>query len=143
MENETVPAAIAKSLWLNSAYVSRQLDNSLGTIHGIGLTEYMVLRSLARAPDKAQRRIDVAEAIQRTASGITRLLRPMEKIGLVTRETGHRDARVSLVKITATGEQILEDATVTLNHRSEQLLKNLGAGEADTLLALLTSVRGV
>tara|TARA_R100000005_G_scaffold89631_1_gene60329 strand:- start:34834 stop:35256 length:423 start_codon:yes stop_codon:yes gene_type:complete len=132
--------AISKSLWLKSAVISKHLDNSLGAIHGIGLAEYMVLLNLMKAPNHALRRIDIAEALARTASGITRMLMPMEKIGLVSKETNERDARVSLVKITPAGEELFRNATVTLDAKSQSLLRNIDRESADKLLALLQSI---
>jgi len=120
--------------------ISKHLDNSLGAIHGIGLTEYMVLQSLMEAPDKSLRRIDLAEALGRTASGVTRMLMPMEKIGLVVKESSSRDARVSLVRVTAAGEEIFSHASTTLAKRSESLLKNLNAKETDGFLKLLQAI---
>ncbi|MEQ9463567.1 MAG: MarR family transcriptional regulator [Haliea sp.] len=140
MESKSKYGAISKSLWLNSAIISKHLDNSLGAIHGIGLTEYMVLLNLMKAPNHALRRIDIAEALARTASGITRMLMPMEKIGLVTKETNERDARVSLVKITAAGEELFRNASVTLDAKSESLLKNIDNKSADKLLVLLQAI---
>jgi DNA-binding MarR family transcriptional regulator len=140
MKKESKYATAAKSLWLNSAFVSKQIDNSLGAIHGIGLTEYMVLFNLSNAPNKALRRIDVADAIGRTASGITRMLMPMEKIGLVEKEISPRDARASLVKLTAAGETIFHDASVTLNQKSEQLLRGLNSKQLDSFQVLLDTI---
>ena len=74
MSTSSTSAAVVKSLWRKTADVSRKLDNSLGAVHGIGLTEYMVLDILAQAPQGALRRIDLAEELGRTASGVTRLL---------------------------------------------------------------------
>lgn len=130
------------SLWLNSALISKKIDSSIATIHGIGLTEYMVLLNLFNAPNKMLRRIDLAELIGRTGSGVTRMLIPMEKIGLVNKESSPRDARASLVKITLAGEKIFNDATATLNHKSEQLLKRLDKKQIDTFLLLLNSIHG-
>lgn len=129
-----------KGLWLNSAIISKQLDNGLGAIHGIGLTEYMVLLHLMQAPNHALRRVDIADALARTASGITRMLMPMEKIGLVEKESSSRDARVSLVKVTPAGEQLFRQACVTLEEKSERLLKNLDKKEIETFLALLNKI---
>ena len=132
--------AISKSLWLKSAVISKHLDNSLGAIHGIGLAEYMVFLNLMKAPNHALRRIDIAESLARTTSGITRMLMPMEKIGLVSKETNARDARVSLVKITPAGEELFRNATVTLDAKSQSLLRNIDSESADTMLALLHSI---
>ncbi|GAA6153540.1 hypothetical protein NBRC116587_29610 [Pseudoteredinibacter isoporae] len=125
---------------MNTAIISKQLDNSLGAIHGIGLTEYMVLLNLMQAPNRALRRIDIAEALARTASGITRMLMPMEKIGLVTKEANERDARVSLVKITPAGEELFKEASTTLDAKSETLLKNIDSTDADSFLDLLRRI---
>ena len=56
------------------------------------------------------RRVDLADTIGLTASGITRLLLPMEKIGLVRREAHDGDARVSYVAIAPGGEAKLTEA---------------------------------
>ncbi|MFC3093457.1 MarR family transcriptional regulator [Alteromonas sediminis] len=140
MSDEIKYGEIAKCLWLNSAIVSKHLDNSLSAVHGVGLTEYMVLQSLMSAPNYALRRVDIAESLARTASGITRILTPMEKIGLVSKDVNERDARVSLVKITPSGKTLFEHATTTLNAKSASLLKNLDATQADSLLTVLQSI---
>jgi DNA-binding MarR family transcriptional regulator len=141
MEDESKYAAAAKLLWINSTFISKKLDNNLGAIHGIGLTEYMVLFSLVNAPNKSLRRIDLAESVERTASGITRMLMPMEKIGLIEKETSPRDARASLVRITLAGEEIFRNASVTLDQQSEQLLQRLDARKIDTFLNLLNLIQ--
>tara|TARA_R110000772_G_scaffold62187_3_gene139848 strand:- start:63783 stop:64211 length:429 start_codon:yes stop_codon:yes gene_type:complete len=140
MKSESKYGAISIALWAKTALISKHLDNSLGAIHGIGLTEYMVLRSLMRAPDHVLRRIDIADALERTASGITRMLMPMEKIGLVQKELNERDARVSLVRITRAGEELFENASATLNAKSETLLKNVDGKKVDVFLDLLGQI---
>ncbi|MCE2029170.1 MarR family winged helix-turn-helix transcriptional regulator [Sessilibacter corallicola] len=140
MALESKYGEITKSLWLKTTVVSKHLDNSLGAVHGIGLTEYMVLHTLMSAPNHALRRIDIAESLARTASGITRMLMPMEKIGLVTKEINERDARVSLVKITPAGEELFKHASVTLDNKSESLLKNIDNKSVDKFLALLQGI---
>jgi DNA-binding MarR family transcriptional regulator len=131
---------ITRNLWLNAAVITKSLDNSLGAIHGIGLTEYMVLLNLAQAPNHTLRRIDIADAIARTGSGVTRLLMPMEKVGLVSKEANARDARVSLVKITPAGIELFENASVTLDQKSQALLTNIAGDNADRLLELLEAI---
>ena len=51
------------------------------------------------------------------------MLMPMEKIGLVKKEI---NARVSLVKIPPAGEEIFENASVTLDNKPERILKIKG-----------------
>ncbi|MFT6277050.1 MAG: DNA-binding MarR family transcriptional regulator [Halioglobus sp.] len=111
--------------WSVNSILSKKIDAGLGAVHGIGFTEYMILFHLSKGHNKAMRRIDLASSIGLTASGITRLVSPMEKIGLVQKERNERDARVSLVKITPAGETILGDATTTLRESANRLLDGI------------------
>lgn len=101
--------------------------------HGISVTEYLVLRQLDAAPGKRLRRIDLAQAVGLTPSGVTRLLNPMEKIGLVSKEAGARDARVSLVAIAPAGETIYRESRVTFAETSKELLALLDTRDREAL----------
>ena len=92
------------------------------SIHGIGFTDFMILHLLRHAPGEKLRRIDLAEKIGLTASGVTRLLLPMEKTGLVTREASERDARVSYAALTAAGRQVYEEASDTANAVAKEFI---------------------
>ncbi|MFT5708286.1 MAG: DNA-binding MarR family transcriptional regulator [Oceanospirillaceae bacterium] len=113
------------NMWSVNSIISKKLDASLGAVHGIGFTEYMILFHLNNSHNKSMRRIDLANNIGLTASGITRLVSPMEKIGLVMKERNLRDARVSLVKLTAAGEVIFGDATLSMKQTSQRLLEGV------------------
>ena len=113
------------NLWTLNTIISKKIDGKLGAIHGISFTEYMVLFHLKNSDAKSMRRIDLAQTLGLTASGVTRLLSPMEKIGLIQKEVNKRDARVSLVRITISGEGILNDATLGLEEASNSLLQNV------------------
>ena len=99
-----------------------------------------MLENLMMAPNQSLRRIDIADALARTGSGITRMLMPMEKIGLIAKDTNSRDARVSMVKITPTGESLYKDASSTLQTKAESLLRNLDSDQTTTLLSTLRSI---
>lgn len=88
-------------------------------VHGISFTEFMVLYHLNNSSTDNMRRIELAEKVGLSASGITRLLAPMEKIGLIEKEINPRDARVSLVKLTKSGKQIFKDAEKSFNFSAE------------------------
>jgi DNA-binding MarR family transcriptional regulator len=87
--------------------LSRKFDAKLG---GLGFSDFLILHALSVAPDGRLRRIDLADTIGLTASGITRLLLPMEKVGLVRREAHDGDARVSYVAIAPGGLARLSEA---------------------------------
>ncbi|UMQ42211.1 MarR family transcriptional regulator [Chryseobacterium sp. Y16C] len=95
------------------------------SLHGISLTDYMILYILSNAPGNRLKRIDLAENTGLTASGITRIILPMEKMGLVEKENSDRDARVSYVKLTSAGERIFTEATTTAGYISKKLLEGI------------------
>lgn len=89
-----------------NAVFTRKLDARLG---GIGFTEFILMHHISQAKSGRMRRTDLAEKLGLTASGITRLLLPMEKIGLIKREADKNDARVSYVTLGAGGKQKLTE----------------------------------
>ncbi len=114
----------------------RQIDQCL-YVHGISFSEFQVMYYLNGKPNKCMRRIDLAEHVGLSASGVTRLLNPMEKNRLVKKEANPRDARVSLVKLSRPGEQLLADATISFEQAAEKIFKPLSAKKIDQLTALI------
>jgi DNA-binding MarR family transcriptional regulator len=89
------------------AVISRRLDSGLG---GLGFNEFIILYHLSQAKDEKLRRIDLAEKVGLTASGVTRILLPMEKVGFVKSGENEQDARVRFVKLAAGGKTKLVEA---------------------------------
>lgn len=89
---------------------------------GIGFNDFVILYYLSQAPDEKMRRIDLAERVSLSASGVTRMLLPMEKIGLVKREASTGDARVSYVKLAPGGKRLLEEALDRADMLAEEFL---------------------
>ena len=102
--------------------IARKFDSL--SVHGLGFNDFVILYILNSSSENKMRRIDLAEKIGLTASGVTRLLNPLEKTGLVARETNERDARVSYVVITSTGKKILEEAQITAENITKEILSS-------------------
>ena len=100
--------------------ISRKFDSL--SVHGLNFNDFVILYILYNSSENKMRRIDLAEKIGLTASGVTRLLNPLEKIGLVSREANERDARVSYVVITETGKKIFEEAKTTAENITKDIL---------------------
>jgi DNA-binding MarR family transcriptional regulator len=122
------------------SHLIKKIDQRLSG-HGISFTEFMVMYHLDVAPDKTMRRIDLAESVGLSASGVTRLLSPMEKIKLVQKQANPRDARVSLVKLSRTGEQVFRDALVSFEDSAGSLLQGLDDGQLAEFLELIRCVK--
>ena len=112
------------------------------SLHGLSLTDFMILHILSQASGNRLRRIDLAESTGLTASGITRIISPMEKMGLVVKEHNDRDARVSYVKLTAAGDRIFKEATVTAEHIANKLLDGMAVTDLLIFAAQLKSLGG-
>ncbi|MER5382711.1 MarR family transcriptional regulator [Streptomyces sp. NPDC002688] len=103
------------------ATLVKRFDASLGGLHGVSLADFTMLLRLSQAPGDRMRRVDLAEALGLTASGVTRGLVPLERIGLVGRDADARDARVAYAALTETGRERLAEMLVTAEHVAEEI----------------------
>ncbi|MTV38715.1 MarR family winged helix-turn-helix transcriptional regulator [Duganella radicis] len=125
------------------ATLVRRLDQVLGGYHGISFSDFMLLHYLNRAPGGRLRRVDLAERQGLTASGVTRTLLPLEKIGLVERQQDPRDARVAYAAITATGREMLTNATTVADQISKDLLRSCPPAQFDDVSKALALIAGM
>jgi DNA-binding MarR family transcriptional regulator len=95
------------------AATTRRLNSQLVAEHGLTLNDYEVLLHLARADGRRLRRVDLAERIVLTPSGITRLLEGLERCGYVERASCASDARVTYAQLNDEGEGKLREASET------------------------------
>src|SRR5262245_25743097 len=115
--SSTVPTRRDLTSWIaylrSHAAIKRQLNADLLEGHDLTLSDYEVLLRLSQAEGRYMRRIDLAESVLLTASGITRLLDGLERAGYVEKGTCESDARVSYAKLTDAGLDKLREAAVT------------------------------
>lgn len=118
--------------------LSRSLDAKLGWL---GFNDFLVLYHLSKNTEWKLRRIDLAEKVWLTASWVTRLLLPMEKIGLVKKEINPSDARVSQVSITLWWETKLNEALERINFFIEEIFPENQENIAD-FIELMQKIGG-
>jgi DNA-binding MarR family transcriptional regulator len=92
------------------ATLTRELSAELVATHGLTLNDYGCLLLLSRAGEEGMRRIDLANELQLSPSGITRLLDRLMDQGLVGKGECKSDARVSYAILTEEGASKLRDA---------------------------------
>lgn len=125
------------------------LSGELSAVHGISVNEFLLMLHLERAAAHRLSRVDLAKRMHVSASTITRMAAPMEKIGLVDRQVDDRDARLVFVVATQAGRAKLSEALSTFSKRAGYLfsdrweddevdqfaamLRRLIAGRGDTL----------
>lgn len=103
--------------------LERRLDSNLGSIRGVSLAEYRLLRALADAPNSQASRVDLAQMVGVTASGVTRALRPLEKLGVVSTVKSERDARLAIATLTSAGQELVRDASSVVNDTMAVILE--------------------
>jgi len=125
-------------------HLEKRLDSSLGSIRGISLAEYRLLRALGGAPNSQASRVDLAQSVGLTPSGVTRALRPMEKLGIVSTVRSKRDARLAIAALTPAGRELLDDASGIVDDTMAVLLERSPkvAAQVPELIALLRNIGG-
>ncbi len=137
-KSQTLALAFA-SAW---SRVEKRLDHSLGAIRGISLAEYRLLHALGSAPNARASRVDLAQAVGLTPSGVTRALRPMEKLGVVSTLKSKRDARLAIAALTPVGREVLRDAAGVVDDVMSDVLRRAPAASSrtDELIQLLDDI---
>ena len=129
-------------LTLARTLVLRDVDASVGGHHGLSLSDLAILLELQAAPGQRLRRVELANSLGITPSGLARQLAPLERIGVVARESHARDARLALVVLTDAGARLADDARVTAEQASDRALeKRWTSQERARLAGLLAAVR--
>ena len=99
-------------------HVEKRLDHSLGSIRGISLAEYRLLRALGDAPNARASRVDLAQSVGLTPSGVTRALRPMEKLGIVSTVKSKRSTVAGAYRAVAGYQRLVSDDQLFIFGRS-------------------------
>ncbi|HEX8074204.1 MAG TPA: MarR family winged helix-turn-helix transcriptional regulator [Thermoleophilaceae bacterium] len=131
--------------WVNllraHATLRRSMDANLLAEHDLTINDYEVLLALAHAPDRRMRRVDLAERVLLTQSGITRLLQGLERGGLVERGDCPTDGRVVYALLTDEGYSRLREASRThLDDIRSLFAARFTQDELETLRGLLGRV---
>lgn len=100
-------------------------DAELGALHGLGLSDFAALHHLSSAAGQKLRRVDLAQRLALSPSGVTRLLAPLERRGIVAREESGHDARATYAVLTRSGRTLAQNAAATLDSIAESILGSM------------------
>ena len=121
-----------------TAALRRALSAELQSSHGLSINDYEALLVLSRAEDGRMRRVDLADSLVLTASGVTRMLDGLERAGLVEKASCASDARVSYAVLTKKGRETLRRASAMHTASIRQFFEDrYAAHEIETLAELL------
>ena len=116
-----------------------RFDRGLG---GLSFSEFLILFHLSQAEGEKMRRVDIADKIGLTPSGVTRLLLPMEKVHLIKSGPIEKDARVRFVQLASAGKQKLAETLERLEVLAEDIIPNKKTKEIESLSGLLMEIGG-
>lgn len=134
--------SLVLDLALARTLVTRDVDNTLGAHHGLGLNDLALLLELRSTPQGRMRRVELANRLGVTTSGVARQLGPLERRKIVARESNPADARLALVVLTGAGAKLLDEALATAEEDAERVLaKHWSPAERQRLGKLLGAVR--
>lgn len=100
--------------WMNLQQVNRVLEGVLEhrirEVADLSLPEYEALFRLQIASGHPLQMSEIASQLINSPSGMTRIADRLEKDGLIERETPPDNRRVVLVRLTARGRKVLDEA---------------------------------
>jgi DNA-binding MarR family transcriptional regulator len=125
------------------AALTRELSTQLFNEHGLTINDYEALLHLSHAEQNAMRRVDLAEQLVLTPSGVTRLLDGLERTGCVKKAACESDARVTYAVLTEKGRAKLEQASRSHVAQVRALFEErFTPEELETLASLLGRLPG-
>src|SRR4051794_3732569 len=122
MSNSSFAAVI--NVLRAGAFIEERFAGELASVHGLAMKEAMLLLHLERAPLSRLTRVDLSKRLHLNASTVTRMAAPMEKTGLVERQSDPRDARLAYVVLTEAGLNVVREVRATLQYRSAELFRD-------------------
>src|SRR5712692_5146751 len=124
------------------AVVRRRFEAELGAVHGIAFGELVLMWELGEADGGRLARMELARRLGTSASGVTRQVLPLERVGLVAREPDFVDIRGGSVALTDAGRQRLAEALATAEHIAGELLSGLRSEELARMAQFLGRLAG-
>jgi DNA-binding MarR family transcriptional regulator len=121
------------------ATLIRSLNAQLVADHGLTINDYEVMLRLSRAPERRLKRVELAQSVLLTPSGITRLLDGLEAAGWVEKAACESDARITYAVLTELGLAKLHVAADShLGDIDRVFATHFDGEELETLAALLS-----
>lgn len=126
------------------ALLRRTLETEVLSPHGLTFNDFETLVRLSREEGMRLRRVDLAERLTLSASGVTRLLDGLQASGLVEKAACASDARVTYAVLTEAGAAMLQELRAEHAALLESLFReSLDEAEVDQLGELLARLPGV
>lgn len=118
--------------------IKARLAGEFSAVHGLSVSEFFLLMQLEQATLNRLARVELAKRMHVSASTVTRMAAPMEKLGLLSRMTDDRDARLAYVVLTKAGRVKVQEARATFAKQASYVFQDRwSTEELEQLSALL------
>ena len=108
-------------------------------VSGLSFAELRLLLGLRHA-SAGRRPTELATEMTLSPSGVTRMLLPLEKRGIVERKRDPGDGRASHIFLTEAGRTLVDEAATSAGERGARLLRRLSVGQTKQLQRLLEEI---
>ena len=126
------------------ALLRRALEAEVLSPHGLTFNDFEAIVRLSREDGMRLRRVDLAERLTLSASGVTRLLDGLQSAGFVEKAACDSDARVTYAVLTEAGVAMLQELRAEHAAVLESLFReSLDETEVEQLAELLGRLPGV
>jgi DNA-binding MarR family transcriptional regulator len=134
------PAACACGRLRRATRALTQLYDDLMAPSGLRVTQFSLLRTLAR--ERRSRLSALAQALLLDRTALSRTLDPLVERGLVAIDAG-RDARTREVSLTRAGEKAIRAAEPHWKRAQDKVTARLGARKLEALVATLRELEAL
>jgi DNA-binding MarR family transcriptional regulator len=136
LTNFSQSLALIAHLARANALLMRRFESGLPG--GLGFNDFMILFNLHQSSQGKMRRVDLADKLGVTTSGITRIVAPLEKLSIVKREESEHDGRVVYVTLAPGGKRLFSEALESAEYNSEKIIP---AKKASAYQQLVSDIR--
>ncbi len=117
--------------------IRARVSGEFAAVHGLSVNEFFLLMQLERSTLHRLARTELAKRMHVSPSTVTRMARPMEKLGLLGRQADERDARLAFVVLTEAGLQKVNEARATFAKQASYVFQDRWTDEELGQLARL------
>ena len=117
--------------------IKARLAGEFSAVHGLSVNEMFLLMHLEQASRNRLSRVELARRLHMSASTVTRMATPMEKIGLLKRQADERDARLAFVVLTQAGLEKVKEARATFAEQASNVFRDRWSDEDVAVLSEL------
>ncbi len=116
--------SIAFDFLYGAKRLEQRLDGALSNVKGVSFSEFRLLATIQESNSGSLTRVDLASLVGLTPSGVTRALKPLEKLGYVKTVKGQRDARQAHAVLTRQGKILVKDGRSVIEDTIADVLSN-------------------